>query len=143
MTDAGGWLDTTVGIEIAEAEFFRALAPEQMARVRPQLRKRVIRRGCVLFFEGRPAEALWLVAQGEVRLYKGSTDGRVTDARDAWFGSGVRRPLGTGGGSLSRERRRLGRRGGLEAPEGCLLAAPQRECAARCRGAPHRVCAIA
>jgi len=78
MTGAGGYPDTVVEVEIAEAEFFRALSPAQMARVRPQLRKRPIRRGSTLFFEGRPAEALWLVQQGEVRLYKSSTDGRIT-----------------------------------------------------------------
>jgi CRP/FNR family transcriptional regulator len=65
-------------IGLAEAEFFRALGPERLARVRPQLRKRPIWRGRVLFFEGRPAEALWLVEHGEVRLYKSSPDGRIT-----------------------------------------------------------------
>ena len=78
MTGAGGYPHTAVEVEIAEAEFFRALSPVQMARVRPQLRKRPIRRGSALFFEGQPAEALWLVQQGEVRLYKSSTDGRIT-----------------------------------------------------------------
>ncbi len=78
MTGAAGRPDTAVEVEIAEAEFFRALAPEQMVRVRPQLRRQPIRRGCALFFEGSPAEALWLVQQGEVRLYKSSTDGRIT-----------------------------------------------------------------
>ena len=78
MTGAGGGSDTGFNVEIAEAEFFRALSPEQMARVRPHLRKQPIRRGSPLFFEGQPAEALWLVQQGEVRLYKSSTDGRIT-----------------------------------------------------------------
>jgi len=67
-----------VEVEIAKAEFFRALSPEQMAGVQPQLHKRPIRRGYVLFLEGQPAEALWLVQRGEVRLYKSSPDGRIT-----------------------------------------------------------------
>jgi len=78
MTGAADGPGTTLEIEIGEAEFFRALAPQQMARVRPQLRKRPIWRGRVLFFEGQPADALWLVQRGEVRLYKSSTDGRIT-----------------------------------------------------------------
>jgi len=78
MTGAGGWPGAAVETEIADAEFFRALTPEQMARVRPQIRKRPVWRGRVLFFEGRPADALWMVERGEVRLYKSSADGRIT-----------------------------------------------------------------
>ncbi|HYB12639.1 MAG TPA: Crp/Fnr family transcriptional regulator [Myxococcota bacterium] len=78
MTGDSGPLDRAVETEIAEAEFFRALSPEQMARVRPQLRRQPIRRGVPLFFEGGPAEALWLLQRGEVRLYKSSADGTIT-----------------------------------------------------------------
>jgi len=65
-------------VEVAKAEFFRVLSTEQLTRVQPQLHKRPIRRGAPLFFEGQPADALWLVQRGEVRLYKSSPDGRIT-----------------------------------------------------------------
>ncbi|MDH3687801.1 MAG: cyclic nucleotide-binding domain-containing protein, partial [Myxococcales bacterium] len=64
--------------EIAKAEFFRVLTPAQRARVEPQLRTRRFSRGELLFMEGEPAETLWALREGEVRLTKGSADGTVT-----------------------------------------------------------------
>jgi CRP/FNR family transcriptional regulator len=46
--------------------------------VRPQLSERRVERQRVLFFEGEPAESLWVLRRGEVRLYKASANGRVT-----------------------------------------------------------------
>lgn len=65
-------------IKIEVAELFQALAPEQLARVRPQLRERRVERQRVLFFEGEAAESLWVLRRGQVRLYKASANGRVT-----------------------------------------------------------------
>jgi CRP-like cAMP-binding protein len=65
-------------IELTQAELFRALAPGQLARVRSQLRERRFEKKRVLFFEGHKADALWAVRRGRVRLYKGSSDGRLT-----------------------------------------------------------------
>jgi CRP/FNR family transcriptional regulator len=65
-------------IAIEKAELFRALAPEQLARIRGQLRERRFARQRRLFFEGEPAESLWLLRRGQVRLYKASVSGRVT-----------------------------------------------------------------
>jgi len=56
----------------------RPLAPEQLARVRSQLRERRVERHRVLFFEGEVAESLWVLRRGQVRLYKASPNGRVT-----------------------------------------------------------------
>jgi CRP/FNR family transcriptional regulator len=64
--------------EIEKAEFFRALGPEQLARVRPLVREKVFERQRVIYFEGAPAERLWVVRQGEVRLYKSSPSGQIT-----------------------------------------------------------------
>lgn len=65
-------------IAIEQAELFRALAPAVLARVRPLLTERRFERGRALFFEGQPAESLWVLRSGEVRLYKASANGRVT-----------------------------------------------------------------
>ena len=70
--------ETEPEIAIEEAELFRALAPEQLARIRGQLRERRFARQRRLFFEGEPAESLWLLRRGQVRLYKASMSGRVT-----------------------------------------------------------------
>lgn len=66
------------GAGIAEAELFRKLAPERLARIRERLIERRFARGEVLFYEGQPAEALWVVRRGRVRLYRATADGRVT-----------------------------------------------------------------
>ncbi len=70
--------DAETEIAIESAELFRALAPEQLARIRPQLRERRIERQHALFFEGDVAESLWVIRRGRVRLYKASASGRVT-----------------------------------------------------------------
>jgi CRP/FNR family transcriptional regulator len=65
-------------VELEKAEFFRALPPDRRSQVRSVLREKRFTRQRVLFFEGQPAEFLWVVRQGEVRLYKSSADGRIT-----------------------------------------------------------------
>jgi CRP/FNR family transcriptional regulator len=65
-------------IDLEEAEFFRALAPDRLTRVRSLLIEKRFARGRVLFFDGKPAEYLWAIRRGEVRLYKSSHDGRIT-----------------------------------------------------------------
>jgi CRP/FNR family transcriptional regulator len=65
-------------IQLEKAEFFRALTPDQLNRIQPLLVEKRILRGRVLFFEGKPADYLWAIRRGEVRLYKSSSDGRIT-----------------------------------------------------------------
>lgn len=65
-------------VEIERAEFFRALGPERCARLRSVVHEEQFERGRGLFFEGQPAEYLWVVQRGAVRLYKASTSGRIT-----------------------------------------------------------------
>jgi CRP/FNR family transcriptional regulator len=65
-------------VELEHAEFFRALPPERRSQVKSVLREKRFTRQRVLFFEGQPAEFLWVVRRGEVRLYKSSADGRIT-----------------------------------------------------------------
>jgi CRP-like cAMP-binding protein len=65
-------------LTLERAEFFRALGPELLARVRPFVREQRIPPRTTFLVEGQPAEALWAVRRGLVRLYKTSPDGRVT-----------------------------------------------------------------
>jgi len=64
-------------VALERVEFFRALGP-QLARVRSLVREQRVPAHTTLFVEGQPAEALWAVRSGVVRLYKTSPDGRVT-----------------------------------------------------------------
>lgn len=64
--------------EIEQAEFFRALQPEQLVRARELVREKSFERQRVIYFEGAPADRLWVVRQGEVRLYKSSRSGQIT-----------------------------------------------------------------
>ncbi|RIL05053.1 MAG: hypothetical protein DCC71_11810 [Proteobacteria bacterium] len=65
-------------IALERAELLRVLSPEQLARLRPQLRERPVQPHRALFFEGGEAEGLWILRRGQVRLYKASASGRVT-----------------------------------------------------------------
>jgi CRP/FNR family transcriptional regulator len=71
-------VDAGPEIELERAEFFRALSPERLARVKPLLRQRRFARQQVLYFEGNTCDRLWVVRQGELRLYKSSTSGEIT-----------------------------------------------------------------
>ena len=71
-------LHTGPDVAIERAEFFRALAPGRLERVTPLLTAKRFERQQVLYFEGRPADRLWVVQRGEVRLYKSSPAGQIT-----------------------------------------------------------------
>lgn len=63
--------------ELEHAEFFRALGAERRSRVSHLVSEKPLERGRILFLEGNPAEFLWVVKRGEVRLYKASPNGRL------------------------------------------------------------------
>jgi CRP/FNR family transcriptional regulator len=65
-------------VSLAQAELFRRLPPERIERLRSVLRERRLARGRTLFREGRPAELLWVLQSGAVRLIKASPNGRIT-----------------------------------------------------------------
>jgi CRP-like cAMP-binding protein len=65
-------------VTLEQAELFRALAPDALARIRPHLRERVFYRQRTLFREGEAAASLWVVRRGAVRIYHVSADGRPT-----------------------------------------------------------------
>jgi CRP/FNR family transcriptional regulator len=64
-------------VEMEHAELFRRLPPEALARLRPLVRSRLLPRQRVAFHEGQPAEFLWVLRRGQVRLYKSSPNGRI------------------------------------------------------------------
>lgn len=72
MTD-----DRNLPARIEEAEFFRSLAPQRLEQVRLQVRERRYPARKVLFREGEPAEFLWALRTGEVRILRTTSDGRV------------------------------------------------------------------
>ena len=63
---------------IERSEFFRALSPDRLARVRHRVNQRALVRQQAIYFEGHPADRLWVVQSGQVRLYKSSSNGQVT-----------------------------------------------------------------
>lgn len=63
---------------LQEVELFRVLAPDRLLRLRPRLREKAFQRQQVLYFEGSPADRLWVVRTGQVRLYKSSSGGQLT-----------------------------------------------------------------
>jgi CRP-like cAMP-binding protein len=67
-----------VVLELEKAELFRVLGPERLARLRPLVYERRVERQRIVYSESTPAERLWVVRAGEVRLYKSSPSGQVT-----------------------------------------------------------------
>jgi len=65
-------------VALERVEFFRALGPPLLARVRGLIREQRFAPHTTLFIEGQSADALWAVRRGIVRLYKASPDGRLT-----------------------------------------------------------------
>jgi len=74
----GDVVSTKADPALQDAEFFRALGPARLEAVRQHLSDTTFARGKVLYFVGAPAEYLWCVKHGEVRLYKSSSNGRIT-----------------------------------------------------------------
>ncbi len=73
-------------MQLEAAEFFRALTPERLEDVRPLLVTKRFKQQQVLFFAGKPAEYLWVVQTGKVRLYKSSADGRLATLETLYSG---------------------------------------------------------
>jgi CRP-like cAMP-binding protein len=65
-------------IELGQAEFFRVMSPERLSQIRHLVVEKRFQRQKVIYFEDHPAEYLWAVRTGEVRLYKSSASGRIT-----------------------------------------------------------------
>lgn len=70
-------VEESAEIRLEETEFFRALSPQRLERLRPLLVMKRFERRKVLFFVGAAADFLWVVQTGKVRLYKSSAGGRL------------------------------------------------------------------
>lgn len=70
--------DTEEEVPLDRAELFHRLPPERLERLKPVLRERRLAKGRIVFREGQPAEFLWVLRSGKVRLIKTSPNGRVT-----------------------------------------------------------------
>jgi CRP-like cAMP-binding protein len=64
-------------IALEEAEFYRALPRDRLARIRPLLIEKRFDRGRLLMVAGEPAAYLWTLRTGEIRLFKSSPGGRT------------------------------------------------------------------
>jgi CRP/FNR family transcriptional regulator len=64
--------------DLEKAELFRVLPAARLQRVRLRLHEKSFERQQVLYFEGSPADRLWIVRTGQVRLYKSSSNGLLT-----------------------------------------------------------------
>jgi len=73
-----GGMRQALEIDLGRAEFFRGMSPGLFGRIRHLVQESHFERQKVLYFEGQPAEYLWVIGSGEVRLYKSSASGRVT-----------------------------------------------------------------
>ncbi|MCL4685070.1 Crp/Fnr family transcriptional regulator [Myxococcota bacterium] len=73
---------STKDVQLADAEFFRALGPADLAEIQPRLIERSLVRQRVLFFAGDPAESLWVIQRGRVRLYESASNGRSMTLED-------------------------------------------------------------
>ncbi len=69
--------DRAPQVKLEEAEFFRSLTLQRLEQVRLQVRERRYPARKVLFREGEPAEFLWALRAGEVRILRTTGDGRV------------------------------------------------------------------
>lgn len=65
-------------IALSDAQFFRRLSPEQLAWAEQRVKARQFYPRRVLFTLGQPAEYLWVVERGTVRLLQSSPKGQVT-----------------------------------------------------------------
>lgn len=65
-------------IALEKAELFRVLSAERLRSLQPHVQLGRFDRQQVLYFEGSPADRLWIVRSGQVRLYKSSANGQVT-----------------------------------------------------------------
>ena len=62
---------------LEQTDLFRGLDPGALAPIRAEARLQAYAARDYLYFEGQPAEQLWVVRTGEVRTLRGSSSGRI------------------------------------------------------------------
>jgi len=66
---------------LARVGLFRTFAPEQLRQVAARLKQQQYRKGEIIFQQGDPGLCLYIIAQGRVRVYLSSGDGREVTIR--------------------------------------------------------------
>ena len=61
---------------LRQVTLFSGLPPAGVARAAAAARERVYRKGSSIFFEGDPGEAMFIIKEGAVKIYKLSPDGK-------------------------------------------------------------------
>lgn len=61
---------------LQQVPFFRALSPPELNEIVAMVHERRYRRGAVIFHEGDPGEAIFIVRRGRVKVYRLAPDGR-------------------------------------------------------------------
>ncbi len=64
-----------IGI-LQQVSFFAALSPQELDQVVGLMHERRYRKGAVIFGEGDPGEAIFVLRKGRVKVYRLATDGR-------------------------------------------------------------------
>jgi CRP/FNR family transcriptional regulator, cyclic AMP receptor protein len=70
-------MSETIAAFLAGIPYFAGLAPEALADVAARARERSYARGELAVLEGEPAQAVYFVMSGQVRIFKLSAEGRV------------------------------------------------------------------
>lgn len=69
--------DMSVNMEsLQSSTYFSGLSSEELDSVRKLIFQRTVARGEIILFEGEPAQAVYVVAAGVVKVFKTSTDGK-------------------------------------------------------------------
>lgn len=63
-------------VQIADIPLFSGLASDQIAALEKIAVPRKLNRGELIFAEGEEAEGFWVIASGQIKIYKMSADGR-------------------------------------------------------------------
>jgi CRP-like cAMP-binding protein len=80
-TGRAEWDAERRGALLATTRLFGGLPPDVLAAVAARCRPRRLRRGATVFLEGDPAEAVYLLAAGRVKLVQETEDGRAVILR--------------------------------------------------------------
>src|SRR5262245_31801726 len=69
--------------------FFAGLAPDSLSAVTRRTVIRVYEKGSLVYLEGEPAPGLYVVASGQIRIFKMSPDGREQELFHASVGESI------------------------------------------------------
>src|SRR5262245_6206690 len=74
---------------LGQHPFFAGLDPDNLSTVTHRTVVRVYEKGSLVYLEGEPAPGLFVVASGQIRIFKMSSDGREQDLFHAGVGESI------------------------------------------------------